>query len=47
MVLGAALFAQETLTNESIVKLVKAGLGEDTVVALIQSQSAKFSLLSR
>lgn len=44
LVLCAALFAQETLTNEAVLKLVKAGLGEDTVVALIQSQPAKFSL---
>jgi len=36
--------AQEALTNESIVKLVKAGLGEALIVKMIQSQPGKYSL---
>jgi hypothetical protein len=36
--------AQEPLTNETIVKLVKAGIGDDVIVGMIQSQLADFSL---
>jgi hypothetical protein len=48
-VFAAALFAalagaQETLTNASIIKLVKAGLGEDTVLALVNQQAGNYSL---
>jgi hypothetical protein len=37
LVLGlfcAALCAQETLTNETVLKLVKAGIGEDTIASV-------------
>lgn len=37
------LRAQETLTNEAIVKMVKAGLSESTIVALIQQQPGDYS----
>ena len=40
------LFAQEILTNESILKLCKAGLGEDTIVGMVKGQPSKFSLNS-
>lgn len=36
--------AQETLTNDSIVKMVKAGLGEALIVSMIQNQPGKYSL---
>jgi hypothetical protein len=36
--------AREPLTNESIVKLVKAGLGEDMIVSMVNTQPAKYSL---
>jgi hypothetical protein len=38
------LFAQETLNNDSVIKLVKSGLNEDTVVNIIQTQPAKYSV---
>lgn len=41
--LGAIAFGQTALTNETIVKMVKAGLGEDIVISTITSQPAKFA----
>jgi hypothetical protein len=43
-VFTAHVDAQETLTNDSIVKLVKAGLGEETVLTVVNQQPATFSL---
>lgn len=37
------LVAQETLTNESVVKLAKAGLGEDLIVQMIHSQPGRYN----
>lgn len=37
-------FSQEILTNDSIIKMVKAGLGDAVVVNMIQSQPGKYSL---
>jgi len=36
--------AQETLTNDSVAKMVKAGLGEGLIVSMIQNQSGKYTL---
>lgn len=36
--------SQSMLTNESVVKLVKAGLLEDTIVSMIETQPGKYSL---
>ncbi len=36
--------SQDTLTNESLVKLVKAGMGEDTVVGIVNTQPGRYSL---
>lgn len=36
--------AQETLTNESIVKMAKAGLGEGLIVSMVQGQPGQYSL---
>jgi hypothetical protein len=36
--------AQEILTNDSILKMVKSGLGEDLIVTMVQSQPGKYSL---
>ena len=36
--------AQEVLTNDSIVKMVKGGLSDDVIVTVIQKQPGKFSL---
>lgn len=40
----AAAFAQEPLTNESVIKMTKAGLSEAVVVGFIKTQPAKFNL---
>lgn len=37
-------FAQETLNNNSVVKMVKSGLGESLIISMIQSQPGKYSL---
>ena len=34
----------ESLTNDSLVKLVKAGMGEDTIVGIVNSQPGRYSL---
>ena len=36
--------ASDTLTNESVVKLVKAGMGEDTIVGIVNSQPGRYSV---
>jgi hypothetical protein len=40
---AALTLAQTALTNDSIVKMVKAGLGDDVVIGTIKSQPAKYS----
>lgn len=42
--LSVPLHSQETLTNESVVKLVKACLGEDLIANMVNSQPGKYSL---
>lgn len=37
-------FAQEALTNDSVIKLVKAGLSEEIIVSMVKSQPAKYTL---
>jgi hypothetical protein len=44
LVIAAAAYAQEMLTNDSVVKLLKAGLGENLVVNMIQSQPGNYTL---
>ena len=41
---GATSFAQEVLTNDSVIQMVKAGLPEAVVIAKIKSTSSKFDL---
>lgn len=36
--------AQESLSNDSIVKMVKSGLGEGLIVSMVQNQPGKYSL---
>lgn len=43
-VLTLLAVAQDTLTNDSIVKMVKAGLGEGLIVGMVQNQPGKYSL---
>jgi hypothetical protein len=40
--LGVIAFGQTALTNDTIIKMVRAGLGEDVVISTITSQPAKF-----
>ena len=42
--LSLAVIAQDVLTNDSIVKMIKAGLGEGIVVSTIQSQPGKYTV---
>jgi hypothetical protein len=44
MLIVATLFAQEPLTNDSVVKLVRSGLNEDTVANIVQTQPGNYSL---
>jgi hypothetical protein len=36
--------AQEILTNDSVVKMVKSGLGESLILTMVQSQPGKYTL---
>ena len=36
-------FSQETLTNDAIVKLVKAGIGEQTIIGMIRTQPGNYT----
>ena len=42
LLLCPVLFAQETMTNDSVIKLVKAGLSEDLIVTTINSSPATY-----
>ena len=39
-----SLHAQEPLSNETILKLVKAGIGEDTIVGMVNQQPGRYAL---
>lgn len=41
---GLVLHALEPLTNETILKLVKAGIGEETIVGMVNQQPGTYSL---
>lgn len=45
LALAVAASAQEVLTNESILKMVKSGMGENLVVSIIHNQPGKYSLV--
>lgn len=42
LLLGSALMAQQSLTNDSVIKLVKAGLSEDLIVTTINSSPGTY-----
>ena len=42
LLLCPALIAQETMTNDAVVKLIKAGLSEDLIVTTISSSPGKY-----
>jgi hypothetical protein len=44
LLLTVAASAQEVLTNDSVSRMVKAGLGEGVIISMIQSQPGKYSL---
>ncbi len=39
-----AIYAQEVLNNDTILKLVKAGLNDDVIAGMVNSQPGKYSL---
>ena len=41
---GATSIAQEVLTNDSVIQMVKAGLPEAVVIGKIKSTATKFDL---
>lgn len=41
---GAAMLAQEALSNDSVLKMVKGGLGDDVIVPMIQNQPGHYDL---
>lgn len=41
---ASLMLAQQSLTNESVLKLVKAGMGDDIIVNMINTQPSSFSL---
>ncbi len=43
---AALCIAQTALTNDSIIKMVKAGLGDDVIITVIQAQPSKYSTSS-
>jgi hypothetical protein len=42
--LGSLMIAQESLDNAAIVKMAKAGLGEDVIVSMVQNQPGNYEL---
>ncbi len=42
--LAALACAQDVLTNDAVLKMVKAGLGDTLIVSMIQNQPGKYSL---
>ena len=44
IVFAGVLFGQESLTNDSVLKLVKAGMGDELIVNMINSQPGAYTL---
>ncbi len=44
LLFAVVVFAQQALTNDSILKLVKAGMGDDLIVNMVNTQPANYSL---
>jgi hypothetical protein len=44
MLFAALILAQQALTNDSILKLVKAGMGNDLIINMVNTQPSNFSL---
>lgn len=43
VLIAALLSARDALNNEAVLKLIKAGLGEDLVVSMIKQQPGTYS----
>lgn len=44
LIVSCAALAQEALTNDSIIKMVKAGLSQDVIVSMVRSQPSSYTL---
>src|SRR5258708_34025509 len=44
LLFSVTLNVQEVLNNETILKLVKAGIGEDVIVSMVNQQPGKYAL---
>ena len=44
LLLGSLMVAQQTLDNAAVVKMTKAGLGEDVIVSMVQNQPGHYDL---
>src|SRR5579863_7598339 len=44
IVIGCLGNAQEALTNDSVVKMVKAGLSEDVILSMVRTQPGKYTV---
>jgi len=44
LLLAAATLAQEALTNDGVVKMVKAGLADDLIVSTVRSEPARYAV---
>ena len=44
LALTLIVFAQEPLTNASVEKMTKAGLGDGVIVSMVQNQPGKYDL---
>jgi hypothetical protein len=43
LMVAACLYSQEALTNDSVLKLAKAGMGEDVILGMVNTQPGKYS----
>ena len=44
IVSGCLANAQDALTNDSVVKMVKPGLSEDVILSMVRTQPGKYSV---
>jgi hypothetical protein len=44
VVLTGCLWAEVSFNNDTILRLVKAGIGEDTIVGMVNQQQGRYSL---
>jgi hypothetical protein len=42
LVVAGCLYSQEALTNEAVLKLAKAGMGEEVILGMVKSQPGKY-----